>query len=229
MAAAFQQLMHGWDWKVAQAELQRAAELAPGDVEIMGLRAHLAYILGDGDRGVQLARQALELDPLSYFSNYALCRSLWFAGDVAGMARQAERMIVLNPAGLRSRLFFCMARLLLGQIEAAAVAALEVPAGWGRRTALALVGFAQGRQAESESALDELKKEDGKHAAFQVAEVHAFRGEIDLAFEWLEASYRLRDSGTALMKCDPLLKNLHADPRWQTMLKKVGLADALLA
>jgi hypothetical protein len=48
---------------------------------------------------------------------------------------------------------------------------------------------------------------------------------VDQAFAWLETGYRQRDSGMGLMKCDPLLKNLHADARWLPFLRKMNLAD----
>ncbi len=228
MALAFIELLYGWDWKKAADLLDRASTLAPGDSDTVGLIAHLASITGRPDRSVPLARKAVELDPLNYFSNYALARSLGFADRFDEMEKQAEHMVTLNPAGLRSRLFLSLARLLQGRADESAQAAEEVPAGWARLTALAGARFAQGRIAESEAALEELKEKDGTHAAYQVAQVHAFRGEIDLAFAWLEKSYQMRDSGTALLKCDPLLRNLRSDSRWLPFLRKMNLADEQL-
>jgi hypothetical protein len=60
-------------------------------------------------------------------------------------------------------------------------------------------------------------------AAFQIAEVYAFRGEADRAFEWLERAYTQRDSELSLMKGDPLLKSLERDPRYAAFLKKMRL------
>jgi hypothetical protein len=51
------------------------------------------------------------------------------------------------------------------------------------------------------------------------------RGEVDAAFEWLTRSYDQRDAGTALMKSELFLRSLHGDPRWETLLRKIGLAD----
>jgi len=227
-ALGFEELMHGWDWKQAAALLGRALELAPGDVETRSMVAHLAGIMGRSDEAIRLARQAVDLDPLNYFSTYTLVRSLGFAGRFDEMERQAERVISINPAGLRSRLFLFLARLFQGKIDEAARAAEEVPPGWARRTALACARFAQGRLEESEAALDELKAKDGTHAAYQVAQVYAFRGEVDQAFKWLDEAYRLRDSGTVLLKCDPLMRKLHGDPRWLPFLRKLNLADEQL-
>ncbi len=228
-ARAFIELLYGWDWKQASALLARALELAPGDVETMSMVAHLAGITGRCDEAIRLAGKAVELDPLNYFSNYALARSLGLAGRFEEMEKQSDRMISLNTAGLRSRLFLFLALLFQGRTDEAAKAAEEVPAGWARQTALACARFAQGRLEESEAALEELKAKDGTHAAYQVAQVHAFRGDIDQAYAWLEESYRVRDSGTALMRCDPLMRNLHSDPRWLPFLRKIKLTDEQLA
>ena len=60
-------------------------------------------------------------------------------------------------------------------------------------------------------------------AAYQVAEVYAFRGEIDLAFDWLDQAYDNRDGGMTSMLLEPLLANLHDDPRWEQLIDKMGL------
>ena len=39
----------------------------------------------------------------------------------------------------------------------------------------------------------------------------------------LERAYKQRDGGLAEMKGDPLLRNLHGDPRWPAFLKKMRL------
>ena len=51
----------------------------------------------------------------------------------------------------------------------------------------------------------------------------AYRGEIDDAFEWLDVGYENRDTGLPFMLLEPLLRNLHDDPRWAAFLEKMGL------
>ena len=74
-------------------------------------------------------------------------------------------------------------------------------------------------------AVNELKTHDREPARYQIAEVYAFRGELDRAFGWLETAYQMQDFGTALVRCDPLLKNLHGDPRCLLFLRTMNLAD----
>jgi hypothetical protein len=54
-------------------------------------------------------------------------------------------------------------------------------------------------------------------------EVYAFRNQSDVAFEWLDRACAQRDSGLIGTKVDPLLKNLHGDPRFAAFLKKLNL------
>ncbi len=88
-----------------------------------------------------------------------------------------------------------------------------------------LVYFNKGRKAEADAALQALIKKYADNSAYQVAEAYAYRGEKDLAFQWLERAYRQRDGGLTEMKGDPLLANLYNDARYLLFLKKMKLDD----
>jgi hypothetical protein len=87
----------------------------------------------------------------------------------------------------------------------------------------ALACYTLGRKQESDAAMAELVTKYHADWAFQIAEVYAYRGETDRAFEWLERAYAQRDSGLPQMKGDPLLKSLEHDPRYAAFLKKMRL------
>ena len=57
----------------------------------------------------------------------------------------------------------------------------------------------------------------------KIADIYAFRKQLDEAFEWLDRAYAERDSGLNETKVSPLLKNLHNDPRYAAFLKKLKL------
>jgi hypothetical protein len=61
-------------------------------------------------------------------------------------------------------------------------------------------------------------------AAYQIAQVYAYRGESDKSFEWLERAYKQRDPGLPEINIDPLFKNLHREPRYAELLKKMRLS-----
>jgi adenylate cyclase len=58
-----------------------------------------------------------------------------------------------------------------------------------------------------------------RFAAFQIAEIHAWRGEKDEAFAWLDRAYAQRDGGMTRFRTDQLLNSLHSDPRYRALLQ----------
>jgi hypothetical protein len=53
--------------------------------------------------------------------------------------------------------------------------------------------------------------------------LYADRGEIDLAFDWLEVAYDNRDGSLNGVATSKSFTNLHDDPRWEPFLDKMGL------
>jgi hypothetical protein len=88
---------------------------------------------------------------------------------------------------------------------------------------LSVAYHALGRKAQSSAAREQLS-ELPVHS-FSIAKGYAYCGDVDQAFEWLERAYTQRNTGLSQVKLQPLLRNLHGDPRWKPFLKKMGLAD----
>jgi len=61
--------------------------------------------------------------------------------------------------------------------------------------------------------------------AFEIATIYAFRNQTGKAFEWLDRAYAQHDLNLTWTKADPLLKNLHNDPRYAAFLKKLNLPN----
>jgi tetratricopeptide (TPR) repeat protein len=106
----------------------------------------------------------------------------------------------------------------------AALAAMqrEKEAIW-RDQGLALAYYAAGQKKEADKILAEYVENQQSVAAYQIAEIYAYRDEADKAFEWLERAYEQRDGGLSEMKDDPLLRNIEKDPRYIAFLKKMKL------
>ena len=90
---------------------------------------------------------------------------------------------------------------------------------------LAMVRWTQGRVAESDALLAELIQRFGVSAAYQVAELHAHRGEVDAAFNWLERAYAGYDPGMFWARTTRFFQSLHGDPRWPAYLHKLGFGE----
>jgi tetratricopeptide (TPR) repeat protein len=117
------------------------------------------------------------------------------------------------------------ARLFLGQSAEALEAIHKEPEKAWRLAGLAMVYWAMGRRDESDAAVKSLTQDTSPNDAYRLAQVRAFRGEIDAAFDCLDRAYRQHNAGMTDVKSDPLLRNLHADGRFQALLIKLKLAD----
>ena len=61
---------------------------------------------------------------------------------------------------------------------------------------------------------------------YSLAVVHTGLGEIDEAFTWLERAYEQRDGWLAgHVKIDPRFDPLRQDPRFDNLLRRIGLSD----
>jgi tetratricopeptide (TPR) repeat protein len=187
------------------------------------MAASLAATLGRFDEALRLDRRAVELDPLSVQAHSALSSHAWYAGRLDEAEAASRKVLELNPDSPG-------AQVKLGRLDLARskpdkaleeIERVKWPALRGQ--GLALAYHALGRRKEADAALNAYIDQYKETWAFQVAEVYAFRGEKDEAFEWLERAYAQHDPGLAQMKGDPLLKSLESDPRYAAFLRKMRL------
>jgi tetratricopeptide (TPR) repeat protein len=95
----------------------------------------------------------------------------------------------------------------------------------GRAAGLVLVYQALHRNKEADAELTQLEGEHAADMAMWIAEAHAFRGQKDQAFTWLDRAYAQKDIWLWTIKGDPLLKNLQAEPRYKAFLRKMNLPE----
>jgi len=216
---------YDWDWPAAEASLRRARELDPGNARLVRLAGTLARSRGRIDESIDLTRQALELDPLSAGTCHNLGGTFANAERFEEAEEMLRRALELTPqrSGTRASLSITLGEL--GRVAEALAASREEPEPVFRSWALAITHHRGGHPAESDEALRELTEAFASDAAFQIAQAHAARGDVDAAFEWLERAYAQRDGGVVEAKVNRLLQGLRGDPRWRPFLKKLGLED----
>jgi len=219
------QMSHDRDWRGAEASFRRALELAPGNAGVLGRAGLLAMNQGRLEAAIALYRHAIELDPLRSAVYANLGTALHASGRLAEAEAAYRKAIELTPQRDAVHALHSLTLLAQGRGEEALAEGLREPEETFRLLSLAIIQHAAGRRAESDAALHELIAKYQGDSAYQVATVYGARGEVDRAFEWLERAYEQRDPGLSEMKPQPLLRSLHADPRWDAFLRRVGLAD----
>ena len=219
------ELKFDFDWKGAAKTLRTALAMAPADPALRIAAGNLELVRGDMTRAIDLYRQAVVLDPLNPRARSYLAFNLAEAGRFAEAQAEYSRVVELNPAAPWAHAGLGLAFLIEGKFEEAAVTAQDDAAEWARLLIVATARWSQKRIPESDAALAQLTETFADTAAFQIAEVHAYRGDKDRAFEWLERARRQRDGGLSGMRRDPFLANVREDPRWNSFLRTMGLAD----
>jgi tetratricopeptide (TPR) repeat protein len=175
---------------------------------------------------IALQREATGRDPLNSDAWVLLGMAYEAAADLDGARAALRRALEISPGHGPATMHLCGCLVAGGQAtEALALAAtIGKDLDWLRLTCTALAQSELGHAREAEQALDALVARFSQISAYQVGEVHAWRGQPDLAFEWLERAYAQRDMGLGLARIDPLLRKLHGDARWKPFLVKMGVA-----
>jgi TolB-like protein/class 3 adenylate cyclase/Tfp pilus assembly protein PilF len=228
VALAQIQSSHDWDWQAVDASLRRALELAPGDVNVLRATAHQARVVGRYDEARELIARTIALDPLSARTHRQAGMVHLMTNHLDDAARELQLAIDLAPDAGLSHAFLALVRMFQGRLDDALQVARAEQHDVFRHLALAMIHHRAGRGAESDAAVHALADGFGWTAAYQVAEVHAFRGDVDAAFEWLDIAYAQRDPGLMYCITDPVLRSLREDPRWQVLLGKMNLREVAL-
>ena len=214
-----------FNWNGAAQTLSKALALAPADPNIVIAAGNLEIARGNMDRAIELYRKAVDLDPVNPQARAFLAFNLAATKRFAEARAEFPRVVELNPAAPWAHAGLGLSYLLENKFGEAADAAQADAADWARLLIVSCARWGQKRVTESDAALAELTANLGETAAYQIAEVYAYRGEKDRAFEWLERARRQRDPGLAGLRKDPLLTNLQDDTRWNAFLHTMGLGD----
>jgi tetratricopeptide (TPR) repeat protein len=212
-----------FDWVGADASCQRAVALDPGNPEVVGTAAFPAAILGSFDEALQLRRRAVDLDPLNADSWELLAETKFYMGQLDEAAADSKKALELNPDVVAAHMKLSEIYVMQGRPQDALPEIDLVRYDPVRAFLYAIAYHALGREKESDAALSEVITKYNGSRPYETAEVYAFRNQPNEAFEWLDRAHAQRDTILVLTKMDPLLKNLHGDPRFAAFLKKLNL------
>ena len=214
-----------WDWSGAQADIAKALALDPRSSEAQSHNANVLDSVGRVADAVAAQKQATELDPLSsaawvHLGNYSTELRDYRVADAA-----YARALELEPTSAIAFVNLGILRLLQGNTHQSLEVFEKMENGGFRLAGIAMAEYTLGNATRSDQAMRELEAKWSREGAFQIAEAHAWRGEIDAAFQWLERAYQQKDGGLASVRGDPLLNSLHGDPRFNALLRKLKLPE----
>jgi TolB-like protein/DNA-binding winged helix-turn-helix (wHTH) protein/Tfp pilus assembly protein PilF len=215
-----------FDWVGANASIQRAIALEPGNPEYVELAAVSAAYLGRFDQALELGRRAVDLDPLNAGSWENLGEIEFFNGQLDQAAANCKKGLELNPDVFPGPFYLIQIYIMQGRPQDGLPEIERVRDPDSLRGILyAIAYYSLGRKKESDAALRELIAKYHASDAYGIAAVYAFRNQSDEAFEWLDRAYVQRDGGLIATKVDPLLKSLHKYSRYAALLKKLNFPN----
>jgi TolB-like protein/DNA-binding winged helix-turn-helix (wHTH) protein/Tfp pilus assembly protein PilF len=231
---------YDFDLPGARAEFLKAIDLDPNSAVAHFLYSN-CYLTPMGLRAEAIAenKKAIELDPLNLGMNNFLGETYKLAGDYEASYKQFQHTKEMNPN------FALPYEYLTSLFE---VMAKYEDAINEREKGDALYGWTQKEASDRANALRNAHKRGGEkgywkeHLAQDIESMkrpglvfsptnmafdYAQGGEKDKAFEWLEKAYDAKEGGElTLLAVDPVWKNLHGDPRFSALLKRIGLPEA---
>jgi serine/threonine-protein kinase len=221
-------LAGAFDWRNAQVEFDRAIELNPNLAWAYEIYAWFLGGLGRLDEAIAKDKKAIELDPLNSFFQAALAYFLYHARRYDDAILQIRRTLDLDPASTLAHHLLGCCFLWKGDTTGAIAefqrSKIMVTGAWYQ----GLLGYAyaiSGERPKAEQILRELeqmaKRQYVNSTAF--ADIHLGLGEKEKALDWLDKSYEDQESACWYLKVDPIYDSVRNEPRFQAILKKIGL------
>jgi len=229
LAVGLINLYFDWDWDAAEKHMRRAVELSP-----QSARAHYGLSLWllvqqRHQEAIQEADYALELDPLSLPMNFNVGYLNYFAGNNDRAIAQLEKVLEMDSSFMQASLILCPAYLrkrMPAEALATVEKALPQSGNWSSlRAMLAIVHAGSGRTSQAVEILEKLKKEGASVPllSYSAAIIFNVLGDKEQALDWLEKACEERIGFLVLLKVASGFRNLSQEPRYQAILKHIGM------
>src|SRR3984957_567883 len=226
---------YDWDWDATERELNQAIALAPSYSCAHEDRAQYLALRGRRSEAEAEVARSLELDT-SVYSVLTEAAVRYQLRDFDRLVEVSRRGLALNPNEWFEHFYLGAGYEGTGKhLEAISEYQKAVELSGGDQDATAALAHAYagiGRKAEAQKilrdALRDLEQESAKVkvSPYFIATLYASLGDKDTAFEFLEKAYREKSVDISWhLKADLRIDNLRSDPRYQSLLSRVGLKD----
>lgn len=209
-------------------EFRQALKLNPNLANTRAIFANLLAFQRRSAEAEQELQQAQQLDPLSALVSEMTAWNYYFERRYDEALAESYKLLKLDPTYVRAYEHLCYIYERKGQLQEAISAGqkgLSLQRSTSVLGALAYLYGRAGQRAESQKLLEELKAGTLQHWVSPVvfAKIHLGRGETELAFRRLQEAYDAHSEFLAPLTVDPVFDSIRTDPRFITLMHKVGL------
>jgi eukaryotic-like serine/threonine-protein kinase len=217
-----------WDWTVAEREWRRALDLNPNAANAHAYYAHFLFIVGRGEEAWAHSALALELDPFNALFHVLGSFVRYFArryDEALSLVRKALSLQPEHPGALSVQWYVGWA--LDRHEEAIAAMRPVLDLFYGDAGVLDALdeGGSQGGHVEAYRRVAAALAERQRRTytiPFDIASFFAAAGDADVALDWLERAFELRDGNLPYL-CMPWLDPLRPTPRFRALQRRMNL------
>jgi serine/threonine protein kinase/TolB-like protein/Flp pilus assembly protein TadD len=218
-----------WDWQGAEREFQQAINLNPGYTTAHHWYAIHLTGLGRNTEAIAEIRKAESLDPLSIIISADAAWVFYFARRYEQEGEQARKTLEMDPNFAIAHMYLSYSYLHMAKDkEAVAEMKKAVDLSGGSLPMvgnLAYIYALAGRRYEAIKILSDLRTRSKREFVSPdvFAQIYTGLGNKDQAIAWLEKGYERRSDFAGLLKVLPELDPLRSDPRFEALVRRVGL------
>jgi serine/threonine protein kinase/Tfp pilus assembly protein PilF len=223
--------LYDWDFHSARLSIEQALELEPNCVSSRSAHGGYLAAIGRTDRAIAEQKRVLELDPINFGQNLLL--GLYYLWDRQPEEARRQLLKTHEFSPEHPLVFWLLATTYAHDLQydkgiALLHEALNVAKDFP--PIIAALGWFHAMDGDKITARNKLSdlKEKAKTSyirPFLFAKIHAALGENDVAFDWFERAYHERDSSLSWLLVDESIDCIRADPRFNGLLKKIGLYE----
>jgi TolB-like protein len=227
MLARFK-LFYEWDWATAESESHQAIALNPNSPDVGFAYWWLLLVTKRFAAAMKQAEHALDLDPFNSTFQWILGWQLLFEGRYDNSIAQFNKVRATQPNFPMAHWGLWSSFHRNGMTEQALVEAKQY---------FVLIGNREGAEAmeqeDAESSYQTAMLQGAENLVAQtklryvqptlIARLYAHAEEKDLALDWLEKAYEVREPWSVLLNVDVDWDSLRDEPRFAKLLKEIGL------
>ena len=223
---AYIRFYYEWDWLGADNAFRKAIAVDPTYATAHQWYAEYLFYMGRFPEALREISRAHELDPQSVVISLQLASPYMFSREYTRAIERIHEALKLNPEFPLGIYMLATCYEQQGRFDEALAEYQKIAQTRMGLTGLGYVYGRTGRHQEARRILQQLLNESERDelSAYHVARVYAGLGDASQTLAWLKKAQGARDERMVMLKVDPKLDTLRADPHFADLLRKLGLA-----
>lgn len=230
-ALAFIKFRFDWAWPEAEREFKQAIALNPRDARAHHWYALFLAAMGQQCKALAEISQAQSLEPLALIVNTARGRILHFGREYDGAIQQFRVVLELDPTFIPAH-FDLGASYVQKSMFQEALKEFQACVGFSGGSPIYVAAVAEvygrlGNRDEALKLLGQLQEASSRRyvSPCDTALVYSALGENEKTISLLEEAYEQRDASLVWCKVAPESDSLRSEPRFQDLLRRIGLSN----